>query len=91
MNLSIRDILLAGLCVPFTLHSEIIVYDWHIGDIYCIVYRYFFVILLKLNSFYYYVFVLQICVLRVPVLLASDPPLPLLASVRRELQVELCR
>ncbi len=40
LNLSIRDILLAGLCMPFTLHSEIIAYSWHLGDIYCIVYRF---------------------------------------------------
>lgn len=42
MNLSIRDILLAGLCIPFTLDSEIIAMTWNFGDKYCIVYRYFY-------------------------------------------------
>lgn len=42
MNLSIRDILLAGLCIPFTLDSEIIALTWNYGPYYCIVYRYFY-------------------------------------------------
>lgn len=40
INLSIRDILLACLCVPFTLDSEIIAYTWNFGGIYCIVYKF---------------------------------------------------
>jgi len=39
INLSLRDILMAGLCVPFTLDSEIIAMTWNFGDIYCRVYR----------------------------------------------------
>lgn len=44
INLSIRDILLASLCVPFTLNSEIIAASWFVsaglGEYYCYVYRY---------------------------------------------------
>lgn len=45
INLSIRDILLASLCVPFTLNSEIIAASWFsletiLGVNYCFVYRY---------------------------------------------------
>lgn len=45
INLSIRDILLAGICIPFTLDSEIIAMTWYINDLgkyYCFVYRYFY-------------------------------------------------
>jgi len=42
INLSIRDILLAALCVPFTLDSEIIALNWNFGQIYCICYRFFY-------------------------------------------------
>jgi len=42
INLSIRDILVAALCVPFTLDSEIISLNWRTGEIYCICYRYFY-------------------------------------------------
>lgn len=42
MNLSLRDILVAALCIPFTLDSEIITLTWQFGDIYCICYRYFY-------------------------------------------------
>merc|ERR1719219_2137952 len=42
INLSIRDILLAALCVPFTLYSDITILDWIFVDIYCICYRYFY-------------------------------------------------
>jgi len=42
INLSIRDILLAGLCVPFTLDSEILSLTWRLGDDFCIAYRYFY-------------------------------------------------
>jgi len=42
INLSIRDILVASLCVPFTLYSEITNLDWAFGDAYCICYRYFY-------------------------------------------------
>lgn len=42
INLSIRDILVAALCVPFTLDSEIIGLTWQFGQIYCIIYRYFY-------------------------------------------------
>ena len=43
INLSIRDILLASLCVPFTLNSEIIAASWfggYLGDYICYMYRY---------------------------------------------------
>ena len=40
--MSIRDILVAALCVPFTLDSEIISLNWRTGEIYCICYRYFY-------------------------------------------------
>ena len=45
INLSIRDILLASLCVPFTLNSEIIATSWFaldnvLGVNYCFAYRY---------------------------------------------------
>lgn len=46
INLSIRDILLAGLCIPFTLDSEIIHLTWNLGLEYCISYRYFYYCLL---------------------------------------------
>lgn len=42
INLSLRDILLASLCVPFALDSEIISLNWQFGNIYCICYRYFY-------------------------------------------------
>lgn len=45
INLSIRDILLAGVCIPFTLDTEIINISWYInslGEYYCYVYRYFY-------------------------------------------------
>ena len=45
INLSIRDILLASLCIPFTLNSEIIAASWFsaenvLGQHYCFAYRY---------------------------------------------------
>ena len=42
LNLSVRDILLAALCVPFTLDSEITALTWNFGPIYCICYRFFY-------------------------------------------------
>ena len=42
INLSIRDILVASLCVPFTLYYEIIKLDWDLGDEFCVAYRYFY-------------------------------------------------
>ena len=42
LNLSVRDILLAALCVPFTLDSEIIAMTWNYGYEYCVAYRYFY-------------------------------------------------
>ena len=39
MNLSLRDILLADLCIPFTLDSEIINMTWNLGQEYCISFR----------------------------------------------------
>lgn len=42
INLSVRDILLAGLCIPFTLDSEIIHMTWNLGLEYCISFRYFY-------------------------------------------------
>merc|ERR1739848_328142 len=42
INLSIRDILVAALCVPSTLDSEIIALNWNFGPIYCICYRFFY-------------------------------------------------
>jgi hypothetical protein len=39
INLSVRDILLAGLCIPFTLDSEIIHMTWNLGLEYCISFR----------------------------------------------------
>ena len=39
INLSIRDILLAGLCIPAALNSEIIHLTWNLGLPYCISYR----------------------------------------------------
>ena len=39
MNLSVRDILLAGLCIPATLDSEIINMTWNLGLEYCISFR----------------------------------------------------
>ena len=32
LNLSLRDILVAALCVPFTLDSEIIALSWNYGN-----------------------------------------------------------
>merc|ERR1712223_2312596 len=37
-----RDILLAGLCIPFTLDSEVIHMTWNLGLEYCISFRYFY-------------------------------------------------
>eukprot|EP00096_Caligus_rogercresseyi_P008141 TRINITY_DN2652_c0_g1_i3.p1 TRINITY_DN2652_c0_g1~~TRINITY_DN2652_c0_g1_i3.p1 ORF type:complete len:470 (-),score=88.61 TRINITY_DN2652_c0_g1_i3:1826-3235(-) len=42
INLSIRDILLAGLCMPFALDYEIVRLDWIFGLQYCISYRFFY-------------------------------------------------
>jgi len=42
INLSIRDILLAGLCIPATLDSEIIHLTWNLGLEFCISFRYFY-------------------------------------------------
>ena len=42
LNLSLRDILVAALCVPFTLDSEIIALSWNYGSEYCIAYRFFY-------------------------------------------------
>jgi len=42
LNLSVRDILLAGICIPFTLDSEIIHLTWNLGEEFCIAYRYFY-------------------------------------------------
>jgi len=42
LNLSVRDILVAGLCIPFTLDSEIIHLSWNLGLEYCISYRFFY-------------------------------------------------
>jgi hypothetical protein len=42
LNLSVRDILLASLCMPFTLDSEIIALTWNYGLEFCIAYRYFY-------------------------------------------------
>ena len=39
INLSIRDILLAGLCIPATLDSEIIHLTWNLGLEFCIGFR----------------------------------------------------
>ena len=39
INLSVRDILLAGLCIPFTLDSEIINMTWNMGLEFCITFR----------------------------------------------------
>ena len=39
INLSIRDILLAGLCIPATLDSEIIHLTWNLGLEFCISFR----------------------------------------------------
>lgn len=39
INLSIRDILLAGLCIPAALDSEIIHLTWNLGLPFCISYR----------------------------------------------------
>lgn len=39
LNLSLRDILVAGLCIPFTLDSEIIHLTWNLGLPFCISYR----------------------------------------------------
>ena len=51
INLSIRDILLASLCVPFTLNSEIIATSWFaldniLGVNYCFAYRYCYYVFL---------------------------------------------
>jgi len=42
LNLSIRDILLAGLCIPATLDSEIIHLTWNLGLEFCISFRFFY-------------------------------------------------
>jgi len=42
LNLSLRDILVAGLCIPATLDSEIIHLDWNLGLEFCISFRYFY-------------------------------------------------
>ena len=42
INLSIRDILLAGLCIPATLDSEIIHLTWNLGLEFCISFRFVF-------------------------------------------------
>lgn len=42
LNLSIRDILVAGLCIPFTLDSEIIHLTWNLGEEFCICFRFFY-------------------------------------------------
>lgn len=42
INLSIRDILLVGLCIPAALDSEVISLTWNFGLPYCISYRYFY-------------------------------------------------
>ena len=39
INLSIRDILLAGICIPAALDSEIIHLTWNLGLPFCISYR----------------------------------------------------
>ena len=39
LNLSIRDIILAGICIPATLDSEIIALDWNLGLEFCISFR----------------------------------------------------
>ena len=39
INLSVRDILLAGLCIPATLDSEIIHLTWNLGLEFCISFR----------------------------------------------------
>ena len=40
LNLSVRDILVAGLCIPATLDSEIIHLTWNLGLEFCISFRY---------------------------------------------------
>jgi len=42
LNLSVRDILLAGLCIPATLDSEIIALNWNLGLEFCISWRFFY-------------------------------------------------
>jgi len=42
LNLSVRDMLLAGICIPFTLDSEIIHLTWNMGLPFCISYRFFY-------------------------------------------------
>jgi hypothetical protein len=42
LNLSLRDILLAGICIPATLDSEIIALDWNLGLEFCISFRFFY-------------------------------------------------
>jgi len=42
LNLSIRDILLAGLCIPASLDSEIIALNWNLGLEFCISWRFFY-------------------------------------------------
>lgn len=54
LNLSLRDILFACICVPFTLDSEIIAYTWNYGDIYCRVFRF---------SYYCFLFFLPLTLL----------------------------
>jgi len=51
LNLSLRDILVAALCVPFTLDSEIIALTWNYGWQYCVAYRFFYHCFLALLPF----------------------------------------
>ena len=51
INLSIRDILLAGLCIPATLDSEIIHLTWNLGLEFCISFRWAFSSAYQLISF----------------------------------------
>ena len=67
VNLSIRDILMASLCIPFTLNSELFATSWFsldnlLGVNYCFVYRYcyycfLFVLPLTLLFLSYHLFV----------------------------------
>lgn len=42
LNLSVRDVLVAGLCIPATLDSEIIHLTWNLGLEFCISFRFFY-------------------------------------------------